>query len=324
MRQFLITLFIFLLAGCNKYDNDTYNKYNITDFTYEEEQEQTKLFTRQIAQNYIIIKDIVYLIFRQSIIHPEIFGMLDNPNQAQVRTCPTSGTTGSFPGTVDLTLDFGGTTGCTTTGLSPAQNTYTGSIKGEFKTELFSNISGEEFTLSTCGFSINGYQLTDVNIEFYKRSGSSTTYDIKLLDDLEVTKGNIKTSIAKNIGSERLGNLKYVPDANDMDDDPLTFLDNEFKVFIGDNTITCENTATMTSTDYCVDTTTDLLLQPSTCGCLKDGKLRISNDGDCNNPHTEYLFDSDPSGANPNPGECDEYVEEVTSTGTVNIPMDSC
>ncbi len=321
MRQFLITLFIFLLAGCNKYDNDTYNKYNITDFTYEEEQEQTKLFTRQIAQNYIILKEIIYLVFKRSVFHPELHGMLNDPNQAQVRTCPTSSTTGSFPGTVDLLLDFGGVAGCTTTGLLNAQNTYTGSIKGEFNGPILSTISGTDFTLSTCGFSINGYNLSDVDINFNK---DGTRFNIFLPQDLEVTKGNIKTTFHSS--TSRIGILKNLADGTTPDDpdDPSSYIDNEFGIFVSDNIITCENTATMASTDYCIDTTKDLVLKPSTCGCLKEGKLRISDATSCNTPHTEYFFDSNSSGQSIDPGGCDDYVREETSTGTVNFQMDSC
>lgn len=304
----------------------------------EEQITQTLAFKREIVKSHLLVKDVIYFVFNQLLYHPDILGF-QGSTSAEVRTgCPCSTPSGDFPDYL-LLLEFGAAgAGCTittnTTTTPPvAMNTaYTGTITGEFEEPLFTATSGEEFTLSLNNFSVNGITLSDVDIEFYYNNDiSNPSYDIKILTPIVVTNGIYTTTIPANSGTQRFGKLRNIMDGGvftDMPDEPGTYIDNIFGFSISDEKIQCENTVTGATQDFCVDTTIDMLLQPTACGCITDGRMRINDDPACTNVtsgNADTIYDFDAFPATGIEGGCDDVVNETEGGGTPTpISMDSC
>lgn len=279
---------------------------NITNKTNESSLLDNNALNTQAVTGILLVKDIFSAILLSSINHPEIFGLQGNPNAAEIRTCPNSSVTptgGTFPAT--MSLDFGASPGCSPAGVLPVP--FIGQMTAIFEEPIFGSGSAEDILISlSSDFSINGYEIAVANGGSINLNYLSGRYQIELDDDVMVTDPNTGNTTTYHSTSD-FGDVNIIGDADDDPNNPLTFVNNAFSMFITDSHVTCSNGTT--STDHCIDITSsanNLTFQPTACGCITGGKLRVNENSDCSssnsgsNVDTIYDFGD---------GDCDSEVE---------------
>lgn len=340
-KKITFTLGLFLIIGllsiisCQKSEPITIQEPEIpvtpeVEETYEivptiKTQLKTVSIHEQSLSGVIAVKDVLNTIITQSAYHPQLWGLQSGGIAIERADCPTLPSPdcgGTFPCAFTLSFD-----NCTPELGGSTQNqpvAIDGDIDLNFTDPVLTNGTSTAVTLSN-GFKIGDYAITDSDggtVDFALEAfNNGTRLRIDLDSDIIVTDGAGNTTTYAN--TDDFGNINLTavdPSNNDDPDNPLTYIENEFRLLVKENSVVCQpvggGTATMLTIEG--DASQRLKLLPFECGCIKDGTIDVTIAG------STIVYDFGSSMTGGSAGACDGYVLDTTTPGAVPVAMQSC
>ena len=279
----------------------------------------------QATSGIVVIKDILMIIFQQSLLQPELWGLQGEPSVDVRDSCPdtdnstSTGTLGDAGATYNLQLDFDAS--CAV-GLN-------GTIQAEFTEKMFTD-DRIDVTISN-GFKIGDYTVSDDNGGVIKIQllllAAGDGYKIKIVRPITFEDGDSNKTVYE--ASNDLGNFKLDDtDGNDTPTNPITYLDDQIELRLKDVMLECLAPGETDGDDLILNSTPvgtgggvdRLIIDGFACKCIEDGSIDISGDASAT---LDFGYNTPAGdGSQTNNGGCDSWARNTTTNEAEEL--DSC